>query len=154
VRVFKAALLCTFVGFLLMQGGCASWGSGLRIENLERPLPELQKAISRSLPLGERRSENNGMEWFSKYFAVKGHKFIAGNTAPVRYYAQVYILGDRRPYVIEVYVKRQRRTSPQDADYADDGTDQQLAMVVQKRIQQQLSKRREDSNIIDDFRVF
>ena len=134
--------------------GCASWGSGVRIENLERPLNEIQKAASTSLPLGQRRVEKSGMEFFSRYFLTKGRKFLPAETAPVRYYAHVYILGDRRPYVIEVFVKREKRVSPRGGEYVEDGTDQELATVVQRRIQQQLSKRREQVNIIDDFRVF
>ncbi len=134
--------------------GCASWGSGVRIENLERPLNELQRAASMSLPLGQRRVDKNGLEFFSRYFVTKGRKFMPAETAPVRYFAHVYILGDRRPYVIEVFVKREKRVSPRGGDYAEDGTDQELATVVQRRIQQQLSKRREEVNIIDDFRVF
>lgn len=94
------------------------------------------------------------MEWFSNYFVVQGRKFVPAKTAPVRYFAHVYILGDRRPYVIEVYVKRERRASPRLNDYVEDGADQGLARIIHRRIQQQLSKRREDLNIIDDFRIF
>lgn len=94
------------------------------------------------------------MEWSSNYFLTRGRKFVPAQTAPRRMYAHVYILGDRRPYVVEVYVKKERRVSPGTNTYADDGLDQELARVIQKRIQQQLSKRREELNIIDDFRIF
>ena len=85
---------------------------------------------------------------------ARGAAATSGDTAPIRSYAQVYILGDRRPYVIEVYVNKQRRVSAQSSEYVDEGSDQEIAKVVYQRIQFQLSKRREDLNIIDDFRIF
>lgn len=141
--------------FLLVGAeGCASWGTGIRIENLERPLQEIQKAVAQSLPLGQRRIESGGMEFYSQYFLTRGRKFVPAQTAPRRLFAHVYILGDRRPYVVEVYVKKERRVSPNSNAYAEDGLDQGLAKVIQQRIQQQLTKRREELNIIDDFRIF
>lgn len=150
----QTLLRLAFSFFILTLAGCASWGSGIRLDPVDRPLNEIQAVVGKSLPLGQRRVEAAGREWFSQYFITKGRSFVAAHTAPVRYYAHVYILGDRRPYSIEVYVKRQRREAPSSDSYSDDGTDQELAKLIHKRIQFYLSKRREDLNIIDDFRVF
>lgn len=71
-------------------------------------------------------------------------------------YAKVVVLGDRRPYDLEVFVVRERRvaTGQGPGSYETVGNDQRLAKVVMARITESLAKRREDRNFIDDFRVF
>ena len=64
-------------------------------------------------------------------------------------------MGDSRPYAVEVFVTREKRVlRGDDFTYAVVGHDSRLAKELAARIQEQLSKRREDRNIIDDFRVF
>ena len=104
-------------------------------------------------PLVRERSVGNGRVFFSNYFLLqKSGKFQPAEKSGLRHYAKIYVLGDRRPYTIEVQVLRQRRSGP--GEYYSDGSDERIAKVVAKVIQDNLNKRPEDLNIIDDFRVF
>jgi hypothetical protein len=125
-----------------------------------RSLADLQKIAAKSMPLGLRQTSPNGREYFSDYFIASDRKFKPAEKSPVRSYAHVLVLGDRRPYVIEVLVHTEKASkaamaaSGNTTGYEEIGLDKGLAKVVRKRVLQQLNKRREDLNIIDDFRVF
>jgi len=144
---------------LLIAGSCATKGS-LRIAELDRPLMDLQNIAAKSMPLGLRKTSPNGREYFSEYFIASDRKFKPAEKSPVRSYAHVLVLGDRRPYTIEVLVHTEKFSKTgagatgSAPGYEEIGLDKGLAKVVRKRIVQQLNKRREDLNIIDDFRVF
>lgn len=129
---------------------------GERIENLDLPIHEVQKAVELNMPMGRRQVSANGREYLSEYFIVVNGKIQPAGNSPDRFYSHVFILGDRRPYTVQVSVIRERRISGESysAKYEGYATDQRIAKVLTKRIQQTLSKRRDDRNIIDDFRVF
>ncbi len=133
--------------------GCMSFGS-VSISDVDRPLLDIQKIVQRSLPLGLRETSTNGREFYSNFFLAKDRRFKPAEKMPERYYAHVLILGDARPYTIKVHVRRQKVESVREGIYRDLGADHSLAKAIQRRIQEQLNKRREDLNIIDDFRVF
>lgn len=137
-----------------MQGGTG----GEQIKDLDQPLLDIQKAVEARLPLGKRMTSPNGREFYSRYFTVVDGRIQPGDHATDRFYAHVFVLGDQRPYLVEVLVKRERRVGRQGSDvsnqYEEVARDVRLARLIAKRIQQTLSKRREDRNIIDDFRVF
>ncbi|MCC7405150.1 MAG: hypothetical protein IT288_12195 [Bdellovibrionales bacterium] len=148
MRKILFALLICFVA------GCTH--GGIRLPDLDTPLTELQKAVVDSLPLGKRAVSPNGREFFSEYFVVVQNQARPATRAPMRYYAHVYVLGDRRPYVIEGLVRKQvlEKGGSPEGDYSDSGVDDRLTKVLMRKIKAALSKRREDRNIIDDFRVF
>lgn len=143
-------------GFLWVSA-CTSIGDGLRINDVERPLTHIQRAVVNSMPLGLRSTEENGRLFKSKYFKAGDRKFLPAENQPIRYFAQVAVRGDRRPYSVEVYAFKQERIKKggiSDSNFKIVEMDKRLANVIRKRIRDQLSKRREDLNIIDDFRVF
>lgn len=73
----------------------------------------------------------------------------------MRWFAHVFILGDRRPYNIEVLVKREKRIANRGVlTYRPEGLDLRIASNLKKRIQEELTKSREGINLIDDFRAF
>jgi hypothetical protein len=147
--------LAFFLFFLLSS--CTSFHGGEVIRNVEQSLIDIQKAIEVHLPLGKRMTSTNGREFFSNYFTVTDGRMQNGDRAPERFYAQVFVLGEERPYNIEVVVHRERRRArggEVSLDYYEIATDTNLARVLARRIQLTLSKRRDDRNIIDDFRVF
>ena len=146
---FRVFAICTF----LTLCSCMSSG-GLTVGVVNRPLADLQHIAAKSLPLGLRKTSPNGREFFSNYFVSTDRKFKAADKAPERKYAQILVLGDSRPYTIQVYVQVERLDKSTLSGYSVVGTDVRIAKVVKKRIQSQLNKRREDLNIIDDFRVF
>jgi hypothetical protein len=65
------------------------------------------------------------------------------------------ILGDRRPYNIEISViKEEREVEGEDFSYYETGHDERLAKQLETALHTRLTKRREELNIIDDFRAF
>lgn len=143
----------TLIVLLLTLSGCFSPGR-LTMSDVDRPLAELQKIAAKCVPLGLRTTSPNGREFYSNYFQAHDRKFKSADKQPERRYAQITILGDRRPYKVEVTVLVERTDTSSLTGYSAVATDLGLADVVKNRVLQQLNKRREDLNIIDDFRVF
>jgi hypothetical protein len=144
-----------FYCFLFLMAhlvGCTTTPGAVYIENLTLPLVDIQKVIQESLPVGKRIESLNQREYYSEYFVEKGGEFVAATGEPYRRTAQISIFGDRRPYKIEVIVMVERRGSG--GNYTPVRPDEGMARVITRRIQSTLHKRREDRNIIDDFRVF
>jgi len=133
------------------MSACATPGA-VRLEDQNIPLKTLQKAVLITMPQGKRRVSVNGRELFSNYFVIKRGRYekALGNEK-IRYSAHILILGDRRPYTLEVLVYKERRGFQ---GYRREKIDEGIARVVLRRIQKALTKRRDDLNIIDDFRVF
>ena len=129
---------------------CSTPG-GLTVPDVDRPLLDLQRIASKSLPMGLRSVSTNGREYFSKYFIVVGRKFKSAEKLVERKYAHLLVLGDRRPYTIQVIVPIEKSIGGKTVII---GTDSAVAEVIRKRIRQQLTLRREDPNIIDEFRAF
>lgn len=140
-------LLCFF---LLNLVSCAT--RSVSIDELDMSLVELYKIAIEALPLGKRSESINGREFYSVYFTVQKGEYEEARGAATRSYARISVLGDRRPYNIEVAVIVERKNSG--GEYTQSGYDTSLARVISRRIQNVLYKRRDDRNIIDDFRVF
>ena len=71
---------------------------------------------------------------------------------PERIYATVVINGERRPYNIITKIFRQHRDKHH--HYSSPVLDQKLSHDLASRIREGLANRREDMNVIDDFRAF
>jgi hypothetical protein len=140
--IFAAALFVT---------ACTTRG-GVRLGELDIPIVELQRAVESSLPLGKRKQSQNSREFFSEYFVMKRGEYEEGGHASVRYFAHILILGDRKPYNVDVVVEVEQRRD--DGSYTRTDYDEGLARMISRRIQSSLHKRRDHLNIIDDFRVF
>lgn len=138
-----------FLGFLFVCG-CAS---AVRIDTRKVSLNEVVKIVESNLPAGRRSVSSNGRTFLSNYF-VRGKEgeFTPANNAPIRHYARIVVLGDRRPYTIEVEVITEKRETGGQYDHFK--YDEGLARVISRRIEKQLYQRREDRNIVDDFRIF
>ena len=141
------------LGFVFIAQ-CAT--NALVIKDQNRPLVELQKAVLRALPGGKRKVSVNGREFYSHYFIPNGKKYGKLAKKKIRFMTKVTILGDRRPYTLEVLTSAYKvRTSGENiVESRDLGPDKGLSRMVLRRIQSALSKSREEFNIIDDFRVF
>lgn len=126
---------------------CSHLSKGERIENLDRPLLELQKGSAASLPMGMKRVSENHREFYSNPYKLKGSSYEAAKPTEPHYMAQVMVLGDRRPYTISISVVKivnNQRVS----------TDEKLEKRLKNEILQDLAKRRENRNVIDTFRPF
>ncbi len=157
----RTNLLILLAIFTASMVGCAHLKSERTIvRNLNFPLTVLQSTVEQSLPAGKRKVSTNGREFYSEYFISDGQNFRLVQKPSFRMYAKVTVLGDRRPFDLEVVVYRERRiegdgvNNREPASYEVIGDDQRLAKVVMSRISETLAKRREDRNFIDDFRVF
>lgn len=145
--IFSTLLLL----FIIITPGCTSIGA-LEITNLNVPLNDLQRICIAVLPIGKRFESVNGREYQSEYFHTTEGELKKAEGMAVRTFVQITILGDRRPYKIEVRAPVQRRV--QSGQYELVKYDEGMAKVVSRRIQSALHKRRDDRNIIDEFRVF
>jgi hypothetical protein len=149
----KVLLLCFAIFFTM---GCSTLG-GVALDPLNISLYTIEKAVEASMPRGRRKISQNGREHYSNYFLRHNQKYIDASQMSQREYAKVVVLGDRRPYKIKVLVIKEKRISKPGAiqsEYSMAGTSLAHAKLVGKQILEILSKRQEDGNIIDDFRVF
>ena len=127
----------------------------LRIQALDWPLVDLQGLVVAELPTGLRTTSANGREFYSKHFILDGPRYKLAGDAVDRYTAQVTVLGSERPYDLEIVVTHERRVIRSGSyTYIEIGHDMSLARELEYKFKQELTKRREDRNIIDDFRVF
>lgn len=151
LNLFQRLIFSLLPLFFLV--GCSH--GGLSIESLDQSLSDIQQIVVASLPVGKRAVSPNGREFFSDYFVIVESRARAADRLGARYYAHVYILGDRRPYVVEGVVRKEvRESSRTGPEYADAGVDTKLTQLLVKKLKANLSKSREDRNVIDDFRVF
>lgn len=127
----------------------------LRMRDIDASLSDIRAVVGAILPIGLRAVSPNGRELVSKHFVVSKDRYKAAADAIERYYAQVTVLGDRRPYDVEILVAHEQRVLRGNAFvYVIAGYDYDLARELEVKVRQELTKRREDRNIIDDFRVF
>ena len=131
--------------------GCAFSGSS-KMETGDHALKWVQKVVNASMPLGTLTVSRNGRIFRSNYFIKTQKKYIDAKRRENRYFAEVSILGDRRPYEVVVIVSMERKVS--NFDYAVVKQDQRLAKKILNHIRDQLVKGRGKRNVIDDFRAF
>ena len=145
--------------FSLALTSCATLGrnpSALYMNEVDVPLSELRTTIVALLPMGLAGGSSNGRELTSKYFVPgPANTYKPGGDATQRYVAKIILLGDHRPYDVEVLVVGERRQLTGSVfRYVAYGADQRLTKQLVDRIQRELAKRRDDRNVIDDFRVY
>lgn len=104
------------------------------------------------MPLGVRSTSRNGRTFESNYFLPKGNWDEDGTDAKERAFARTTILNSSRPYQVEVTVFRQSKVAP--GEYSAPQRDDELSERLANRIEADIANRREDRNIIDDFKPF
>lgn len=148
-----------FALFVLVSSlitGCASKGS---IDDVNLPYTTVKTIVISALPGGLGEQSSNGRTLKSGYFAVaRGDVFRSllsseVDSLPERGYAKVVILGERRPFRLDIRAFRQYRDRST-KKYVGDTFDKALTVDLVKRIREALANRREDRNVIDDFRAF
>jgi hypothetical protein len=129
--------------------GCQS--TGVYLTETPLNLSETRKMISTVIGMPRSVSEN-GRELLSRYYDSK-ERFLEKDEFPAhRIYTRVEIMGDRRPYDIEVDVIIEKRE--QGNEYFVEEHDDHRADIVAQKIQKALHQSRDKRNIIDDFRSF
>lgn len=135
------------LAFLLFLSACVT---GHTIRGSERPLTEIRTAILATM--GEpRQVSSNEREYWSVYFARKKTPGFDPVKSKERAYAKVTILGDRRPYDIQVQVFLEERV---EGAYEEVGLDDSLSDQIAEEVKKALRKSRDHRNLIDDFRAF
>lgn len=145
----------TFFLLILWLSGCT--GVGAVRSDLDIPIQQIKKAISNIIPTGIRERSENKREYYSNYFLRSGGKEVRADKFPKRKYAHFVIVGDRRPYIVKVYVYVEDR-SGKDRNgfytYRYSHEDKVYAKFLLRKLFETLDKRRDELNFIDDFRVF
>ncbi|AFX99760.1 hypothetical protein [Bdellovibrio bacteriovorus] len=133
----------------LFFAGCRTGGVILRETPLN--LSETRRAIV--AVIGEPKSiSQNGREMTSQYYDKKGKNIDKMDMARERFYTHVTVLGDRRPYDVQVQVLVEGRNEDGGFDLLD--RDDDKAAPIAEKIRQSLNQSRDSRNVIDDFRSF
>jgi hypothetical protein len=139
----------SLVIFLFTFAACA--GKAVVMKDMDYSLAQLQKIVSNNLPNGLRKTSPNDREFFSKYFIFHRGKIRDATGLNQRSYAHIYVLGDRRPYNIEVHVYTERVSK---GYFSIVGEEKKLAVQISQHIREDLAKGRDNRNVIDDFKPF
>lgn len=137
------------LSLMLSIVGCRTGGVILR----ETPMNVSETRRIIVAVMGEPRSvSQNGRELLSKYYDKNNKQITNMDMARQRLYTHVTVLGDRRPYDVQVEVLVEER-SPSGSFEMTRRDDVKAADVAEK-IRQTLNQSRDNRNIIDDFRSF
>ncbi len=145
-------ILSLVISLGVLVGGCVSDPA---MPSLNYPLPLLEKAIQNALVKVKTVSQNR-REFVSDYLTKEGRIWDPIGNDPQRAVVKVFIVGDRRPYDIDIETSIEERPTSQtggSTGFKEIGKSSRLSQEIQFRIQtyvRQNSKR----NLIDDFRPF
>lgn len=144
----KLFAVCLLLSTVLLSS-CTTGGVILR----ETPLNVSESRRAIVGVIGEPRSiSQNGREIVSQYYDKKNKTIEKMDMAKERYYSHLTILGDRRPYDIQVEVLVEGRNEDGGFDVVDQ--DDEKAGILAERLRQALNQSRDTRNVIDDFRSF
>ncbi|MEK2643708.1 hypothetical protein [Bdellovibrio sp. BCCA] len=133
----------------LLLSSCRTGGVIIR----ETPLNVSETRRAVMAVIGEPRSvSQNGREILSQFYDKKNKVIEKMDMARERYYTHVTVLGDRRPYDVQVEVLVEGRNEEGGFDLLD--RDDDRAGVIAEKIRQSLNQSRDTRNVIDDFRSF
>ncbi len=144
--MIKKGFLCLIT---LLLASCRTGGVILR----ETPsgISETRRVVVSVI--GEPRGmTKDGREIVSKYYDRSNNSITKMEMVRERRYTRVSILGDRRPYDIQVEVLVEGRDS--DGAFYEKDHDDDRAAVLAEKIKQALNQSRDTRNVIDDFRSF
>lgn len=152
----KNKLVFIFASLLALLGVCFSTGcqstQGVMLADQAHPLVNIKKAIASSIPGGTRQKSQNGRELYSFYFDGNTFEALAEpDEGSERFYAKVVILGDRRPYNLDVAVYRQKKSG---GIFEDVDVDMRLSKKIASDLKAKLAQSRDDTSVVDEFRAF
>lgn len=143
MKVFFAGL------FLIFLTGCET--TGIFIKESPKTVTQIRQAVAQVMGTPRFISEN-GRELISVYYDKNQITHEPDQKVKDRYYTKVVILGERRPYDIQVDVIHERITPGLGFEIIDHNDS--IATKIARKIKDRLDQSREDSNVIDDFRAF
>ena len=151
-RPAGAALRFCVRTFLLLFSMALLVGCQTRaaINDVMMPLQYIKSVVKTTMPQGVRSESTNGREYKSNFFSPDSFDEEAPEDGD-RAYAVMKVLGASRPYQVDVQVFREKRLKH---SFAKPTKDQVLTEELTDRVREALADRREDRNVIDDFRAF
>jgi hypothetical protein len=129
--------------------GCAT--GDVRLREQDKSLNLIRTTIQNMMAPRPRVISQNLREYTSQYFSRKDEANFDPQSSSERAFATFVILGDRRPYNVDITVFVERK---QGARYAQVGTDKKLAQELLIELKTRLHQSQEDRNLIDGFRAF
>ena len=124
---------------------------GVFVKETPLNISETRKSIV--AVIGEPRFvSKDGRELDSNYYDKKGRPITAMESAKERLHSRIIILGDRRPYDLEVQVVVEARDENGQFEAVD--KDDAMAKPLAEKIKKELYQSLDESNLIDDFRSF
>jgi hypothetical protein len=149
--VVKLSVLMTIQAglFLFLLSSCVS--TAVKTKDFNRPYGVVRATVQKAMPLGVRSTSRNGRTYESNYFIPRGTWEEDGTEAKERAFARATILGSGRPYTVECWVLRQRKEA---GGYSAPEIDDDLSGRLATKIEEGIANRREDRNMIDDFKPF
>lgn len=142
-------LFALFLLFSAFVTGCQT-GAKPGVTNIMLSYNSVKTILGNHIPQGIREQSSNGRRLLSGYFSP-GNFDEEASEANERAYGIVTILGSSRPYSLSVEVMREKKSG---GDYRSEGRDKSLTKQLTERLRRALADRREDRNVIDDFRAF
>lgn len=135
---------------LVTLASCAT--PSAQIQNVPLSFNAVKTVVTHTLPGGIMRESDNGRMMTSGYFDPETLK-PENEKKPLKVHAYmvVSIYGSSRPYSLNVKAFKESREKD---GYTDLGEDPELTDRLAERLRAALADRREDRNVIDDFRVF
>jgi hypothetical protein len=122
------------------------------MENVQVPYVVVKQTIMKTMPGGVRSASTNGREMTSGYFSPTNFYEDATERAE-RAYAKVTILGSSRPFKLDIQTFREMKEVGS-RRYINLGQDHDLTKLLARYFKDALADRREERNVIDDFRAF
>jgi hypothetical protein len=140
--------------FIFTTLSCAM--SGPMYGPVNKSLVEIRKSIMKAMPVEVSYASKDSREFKSVPFVRYGKKMKEATSELQRAYALIYVRGNERPYTIEVVVAVEEAETPLaiQKNFKVIGYDERIAKIILARLKADLNKRREDPNLVDDFKVF
>lgn len=139
--------------FILVLSACATNQGGPYAEraSVNASVQGIIKAFDKAA-VGIRGRSANGRELVSKYHSPSGDGYDYAATNPQRASSKLRILGERRPYTLQIeYIIEERDST---GAYRITDYDQSKAQKVLKSLMDYLVTRPDREDFIDDFRPF
>ena len=140
---------------LSLLAGCTS--ATLESEPLSYSLAAINKGVEIGMSMGIQGYSENHREYYSKPFQVIQPEAVMNAGYKDRGIAKVVVLGDSRPYTIEVEVHIERGKFNRGylvGEYQFVRYDKSLAQKLLRQILTDVEHGDQDKNFIDDFRSF
>lgn len=147
--ITKKLLRYKFLSFLFVLNACST--TGYIVEEVDGPLAEIQKVVAENLSEGVGFVTKNQRNFYSKKFSINTSK------TKVSSIMRISILGDRRPYSLQlkVHVATDSKNIQEAFEQGEESpVSDSYSKRTYSRIKEQLTKRLKNKNLFDDFRPF